>query len=405
MTGPGGVLANAVAGATYGYDLIWAAALALLFRFVWVNTATRYALVSGESLLQGYARMGRWLVWVIFLSAFLVRHASSLYTILLMGSAAHLLLPLPFPSSAAIWTVAFTLLGFAMMFWRGYPVMERVCKVMVGAMGFSLVVAALLAKPRPIDILRGVFIPIVPQSDGLYSAILLLTAMVGSQVGSLSNLSYAYLVTEKGWRGVENLARQRFDLLTGFGIRLSVAALVQIAAAGVLLPMGVRPRALEDIVKIFTETEGALGGAIFTLGLWAICFSNYVGGTVSYGLIMQDILRRFTARFRGEMDTAPDQARRDPVYRWSIALLGLSPLYIVFTQAEAVSLAITVRALTVIVVPVLGLALLKMTNDRARMGEHRNRWPTNLLMAMMVLVSAYLTVRNGLELWVRYAPN
>ena len=57
--GPGTFLTSAVAGATYGYALIWALALALLFRFVWVNTAASYVLVTRESLLQGYARIGR----------------------------------------------------------------------------------------------------------------------------------------------------------------------------------------------------------------------------------------------------------------------------------------------------------------------------------------------------------
>jgi Mn2+/Fe2+ NRAMP family transporter len=41
MTGPGALLSNAAAGASYGYDLIWALALSLLFRYVWVNTSAR----------------------------------------------------------------------------------------------------------------------------------------------------------------------------------------------------------------------------------------------------------------------------------------------------------------------------------------------------------------------------
>jgi Mn2+/Fe2+ NRAMP family transporter len=58
--GPGTFLTSAVAGATYGYALLWALGLALLFRFVWVNVAASYVLVTRESLLQGYARIGQW---------------------------------------------------------------------------------------------------------------------------------------------------------------------------------------------------------------------------------------------------------------------------------------------------------------------------------------------------------
>ncbi len=125
--GPGTFLTSAVAGATYGYSLLWALALALLFRFVWVNTAASYVLVTRESLLQGYARMGRWLVWTALVVTIVVRHSSNLYTILLMGNAAHLLLPLPTPASGAIWSVGLTVLGVVMMVWGGYRLIERVC--------------------------------------------------------------------------------------------------------------------------------------------------------------------------------------------------------------------------------------------------------------------------------------
>src|SRR5262245_15684963 len=56
--GPGTFLTSAVAGATYGYSLLWVLAAVLLFRYVWVNTAAAYVLVTGESLIQEYAPEG-----------------------------------------------------------------------------------------------------------------------------------------------------------------------------------------------------------------------------------------------------------------------------------------------------------------------------------------------------------
>ncbi len=72
MTGPGSIVSNAAAGASYGYSLLWALALALLFRYVWVDASARYVLITRESLLQGYARIGRWLVWTILGAALLM---------------------------------------------------------------------------------------------------------------------------------------------------------------------------------------------------------------------------------------------------------------------------------------------------------------------------------------------
>ncbi|MEE8162008.1 MAG: Mn2+/Fe2+ transporter, partial [Acidobacteriota bacterium] len=58
ILGTGDLITNSAAGAGYGYALIWALGLTLVFRYVWVNTSAKYVLVTGESLMQGYARLG-----------------------------------------------------------------------------------------------------------------------------------------------------------------------------------------------------------------------------------------------------------------------------------------------------------------------------------------------------------
>ena len=92
-------------------------------------------------------------------------------------------LPLPTVWSSAIWATLFTLAGFAMMFWGGYPVIESFCKVLVVVMGASLMVAALLSDPDPVGILAGTFIPSLPQAQGLYSAVLIVMALIGTEAG------------------------------------------------------------------------------------------------------------------------------------------------------------------------------------------------------------------------------
>lgn len=398
MTGSGSLVSNAVAGATYGYDLLWALALALLFRYVWVDTSARYVLVTGESLLQGYARKGRWLVWTVLAAAVIVRHSTNLYTILLMGHAVQLILPLPFAAGAGAWTVLFTLLGFAMMFWGGYPAVERGSRVLVAVMVSALFVSAWRAHPPLAAVLRGAFVPLMPGGMGVYSGAVVLTAMIGAQVGTLSNLSYAYFVGEKGWRGESALGRERLDLLSSFGFRFALGGLVQVAAAATLLPLGIKPESAEDLTRMLGETLGAAGGISFALGLWAVCFSNFVSGTTGYALIVRDICRRCVPKLT-DAGRAVRSARTDPVYRWSAALLGLSPLYIVLAKVEPVALTLAVRSMVVVLIPVLGVALLLLGNDTSLMGRHRNGWPRNAALTFMIAVSAYLTVRSGFDLW------
>jgi Mn2+/Fe2+ NRAMP family transporter len=92
-------------------------------------------------------------------------------------------------------------------------------------------------------------------------------------------------------------------------------------------------------------------------------------------------------------------SRHDPVYRWWVALLGLSPIYIVFLHVEPVALTLLVRSMVVIVIPVLIGSLLVIANDRTRMGKHRPGVFSNVVLVLLVIVSVYLTVRDAGEWW------
>jgi Mn2+/Fe2+ NRAMP family transporter len=180
-----------------------------------------------------------------------------------------------------------------------------------------------------------------------------------------------------------------------------IGTLLQVAAAATLLPLGIKPRSAEHLVRLFSESMGVMGKVIFGVGLWGICFSSFVGGTMGYSLIVRDICRRFVPRLRVAADssTISQPSRHDPVYRWSVAFLGLSPLYIVFLGVEPVALTLVVRSMVVIVIPVLVGSLMKMANNRTLMGEHRPGLFSNAVMALLVVVSVYLTARDSGEWW------
>ncbi len=65
----------------------------------------------------------------------------------------------------------------------GLPHDGAFCKVLIGFMGGSLLVAALLSDPDPTAILQGAFIPSLPQAHGLYSVLLILMALIAPKPG------------------------------------------------------------------------------------------------------------------------------------------------------------------------------------------------------------------------------
>jgi len=77
------------AGAGYGFDLLWAVILVLLFKYPFFQYAHRYTVATGESLLQGYRRLGVWalalFMGVVVISSFITMAAVTVVTAGLAG--------------------------------------------------------------------------------------------------------------------------------------------------------------------------------------------------------------------------------------------------------------------------------------------------------------------------------
>ena len=166
VLGAGDLVSNSAAGAGYGYALIWTVAVGMILRFVWVNVSAKYVLVTGETLIQGYARVGQWVVWLILISMIILVHFYNMYMILMSGNAIHVLFPLPTEWSSSIWSLFFALVAFVMAYWGGYQAIEFFCKILIGMMGGALILVAFLSHPDPAQIARGLFIPTIPGSQG-----------------------------------------------------------------------------------------------------------------------------------------------------------------------------------------------------------------------------------------------
>jgi len=399
VIGPADVISNAAAGAEYGYSLLWALVISLVFRFVWASTSAKYVLATGDSLLQGYARIGTWAVWLVLISLVVHRHASNLYLITILGASADFLVPLPTPHSRAVWGLAGVALAFVVLFWGKYGTVEKVFKGIAVLLSLTFVTAAVLSKPDVGAALRSLLMPTLPGAAGLYGAFFVLMALIGTGSGSLTNLNYSYFIYRKGWRSDGYLNRQRVDLLLSLACMFALCALVQLAAAGTLRPVGAQLKSVDDLSRILSQTGGRLGGIAFAFGLGAVAFSVFVGATTGFALIVTDICRNLLPVFRGTPagESGNRHPERDIVYRGSVLFSVLSPLYILFIAVRPVWLVLFVSSLTFALAPLLAAGLLWMTNDRGRLGRHTNGWLTNVVLAALIVTSLLLACKNAYD--------
>lgn len=400
VVGMGDLVTNATLGATHGYAFLWLLLVGVLFRFVWLDTAARYVLVSGETLLEGFARLGRPIVLVLFIVAPLLCHLTNLARVALVGEAIQLIVPLPGAYGAAIYSLVFTGLALLTVLRGGYDRVEMLCKWLISMLGIGLLVAAALSGPDPAGIVRGL-IPSIPPGAGARATLLMVTALIGTEAGSLTNLTYASFLREKGWRDTSALLLQRRDLLFSIGAIFTVGLLTQVAASGALGGTGVSPQNARDLVLIFADRLGAVGVALFALGFAGKIFSSSVGVTTGYSLIITELGRRYVPGLRRDA-TGPDASgafQHDPMFRAVAALLLVSPLYVLLTDWKPVLLVLLGQGAMVVLLPVVSYGLVRLTRKRERMGRYASGPVRTALLLLMAAVSLWMLWKN-VAAWV-----
>jgi Mn2+/Fe2+ NRAMP family transporter len=394
--GPQDLVTNSAAGASYGYALLWSVALVVLARYVLLEATARYVVVTGETLMRGYSRAGRWVPWMLLGAMLLRRHLAGLAHLLLLAGSLGLLFPdspvwLRLAGALASWAV-----GFALMCWGRYKWVERASKPLLVILGGSLALAAVASKPDLGQVARGVLLPSAPSGESGYSLAFLLLALVGAGTGALSNLKYAAFVHEKGWREPSYLRAQRIDLvLSGLGL-FSMLALVQIAAAANLYPSTQPLRDVEDLLPMFARVLGDSGRIVLGLSLWAAVFTTYTGANTGYSLLAADIWHNVLRPPRGGTPASPGAS---PAYRWFLIWFCLSPLYALFTEWKPVWILLLEAVLLAALLPVMVGVLLWLTNRRDLMGRYRNSAAGNAAMLAIVAATGYLVYRNLADWW------
>jgi Mn2+/Fe2+ NRAMP family transporter len=391
--GPTDLVSNSAAGANFGYSLIWVSLVACITLFIVLEAMSRYVLVTGESLMAGYQRVGRWVVWMILGFIVLRRHLSNLVHILVMGAALHMIAPIGSTYSEQIWSALICAFGFGLIYWGRYPAVEWVSKPLLFIMGGCLILAAIGSRPDAAAIADGLLHPKLPESDGFYSPVLVAMALIGAAVGSTTTLKYTAFMYEKGWRDASYRHQQRRDLLfTSLG-SFAFAAIIQIAAASVLQPSGLQVDNLDDLAPLFEFTLGEWGRVTLGLCLWATVFSTYLGSNTGYALMATDIYHRVvTGR--------ESRGSSDPLFRGLVVWFCVSPMYVLWTSWKPIPVVLFTASIFLVLFPVLLFVLLKITNDRTLLGEHVNNWWTNCWLGLLALGIVAATYQEGAAVWL-----
>lgn len=148
------------AGADFGYGLIWALILVHIFKYPFFQFAPRYALATGESLLDGYKKMGKGVLIAYFILTFTTMFTiQTTVTIVTAGIASSL-----FGNfiSSEIWAIIILSICALILIKGKYSFLDQIMKIIVITLTISTIIAVVLAlntSPQPLS-----FAQILPEN-------------------------------------------------------------------------------------------------------------------------------------------------------------------------------------------------------------------------------------------------
>lgn len=387
--GSGDVIAATVGGARYGVVLLWAIAIGAFFKFVLSEGIARWQLATGLTALEGWAAyLPAWVkyyfaaylfLWTIAVTAALT-NATGLGISNLTGGA--------IPQSWG--AVGHSLIGFAFVLAGGYAWFERLMKLLVGIMGFSILVCAALTVRDWGAVAQALVIPSIPDGSGAY-----VLSLIGGIGGSITMLSYNYWMREEKIASPGDLGYVRGDvgiayLFTAmFGMAIMLIANQAFFTAGVTITDA---QAVPKMAEMLGTLLGTFGVYAYSLGFWAAVFASLLGVWQSVPYLYAD----FYGIVRG---LAPDERREmtkvtSTPYRLALAFVALVPIPLAFTGRPLLVIVIY-TIVGSLFVPFLAATLLYLNNRvKWTAAVPRNHWMTNVLLAGILALFAVVGMQE-----------
>jgi len=131
------------AGADYGLGLIWALLLAHLFKYPFFQYGPRYAAATGESLIDGYNRLGKGFLWFYYVLTFATMFTiQAAVTIVTAGLAVKLF---GFTNNTLIWSIIITIVSMLILVIGKYKLLDNSMKVIIIILSLSSILAVVFA--------------------------------------------------------------------------------------------------------------------------------------------------------------------------------------------------------------------------------------------------------------------
>ena len=151
------------AGADFGWGLIWALILVNIFKYPFFQYGPRYAMATGESLLDGYYKVGK-----IFLLIYFMMNLATMFTIqtavtiVTAGLASSLF---GITDNMVMWSLIITIGCYVILLFGRYQLLDKMIKIIILILAVSTIFSTGVASLNSVEIYS--FEQVFPTGTGL----------------------------------------------------------------------------------------------------------------------------------------------------------------------------------------------------------------------------------------------
>ncbi len=374
--GPGTVTTASVAGARFGYALLWAVVFSVVATIVLQEMSARLGLVSREGLGEALR------------TTFSNRFVRALSILLVVGAVAFgnaafqagnitgaaIGLEALTGYSARVWAVVVGLATFALLASAAYKGIERVLMILVGLMSIVFLTTLIIGRPSLQGMLTGVLVPRMPEGS-----LLTILALIGTTVVPYNLFLHASAVCEKWSEKVpigEALKASRADTV----ISITIGGLVTFAIVATAASFFVQGSTIDSAAMMAEQLEPLLGPAakyFFAAGLLAAGLTSAITAPLAAAYAVTGALgwSRDLKSFR---------------FRAVWVVILLIGVILAVVGRRPVAAIVFAQAANGILLPVIAVFLLIVLNRADLLGRYKNGVVANVLGGAVVLITAGL---------------
>ena len=377
--GPGTVTLCTIAGASFGYSLIWAIVLSIFSTIVLQEMSLRIGLITKMNLAEVIrvnikSKFINRLFLVLIICSILIGNAA--YEAGNITGASLGISAIINSESINYIPIFIGLIAFIILYQGNYKILERFLVLLVLIMSISFFVTAIMTKPNIGSLVDGVISPEINSSN-----LIVLLGLIGTTVVPYNLFLHSSLVTEK-WSSIDKLKVARFEsffsILIGGLISLSI----------IITAASVNNKDVNGVIDLAKGLEPLYGKfAIYFLGI----------GLFASG-ITSSITAPLAAAYVAKSCFGWDDSLKSQKFRaiWIIILfIGVTVSMIDLNPIEIIKFAQFSNSL---LLPIIAIILLWLINNKSIISSRYRYKFQNILGFMIVILSLILGAKGLISL-------